>query len=66
MGVLFDLDAALALRAQIDGLVRDEYLTVIDDIIREYPDAVAADARVYGAVRRLPCTAVSHRSASAV
>lgn len=40
-GVLFDLDAALALRAQIDGLVRDEYLTVIDDIIREYPDAVA-------------------------
>ena len=40
-GQLFDLDAALALRAQIDGLVRDEYLTVIDDIIREYPDAVA-------------------------
>ena len=40
-GQLFDLDAALALRTQIDGLVRDEYLTVIDDIIREYPDAVA-------------------------
>jgi hypothetical protein len=40
-GVLFDLDAALALRTQIDGLVRDEYLSVIDDIIREYPDAVA-------------------------
>jgi hypothetical protein len=40
-GQLFDLDAALALRTQIDGLVREEYLTVIDDIIREYPDAVA-------------------------
>jgi hypothetical protein len=40
-GQLFDLDAALALRTQIDGLVRDEYLAVIDGIIREYPDAVA-------------------------
>lgn len=40
-GQLFDLDAALALRTDIDGLVRAEYLTVIDDIIREYPDAVA-------------------------
>lgn len=40
-GQLFDLDAALALRTQIDGLVREEYLAVIDDIIREYPDAVA-------------------------
>ncbi len=40
-GQLFHRDAALALRAQIDGLVRDEYLTVIDEIVREYPDAVA-------------------------
>ena len=40
-GQLFDLDAALALRAQIDGLVRDEYLSVIDEIVREYPEAVA-------------------------
>ncbi len=40
-GQLFDIDAALALRTQIDTLVREEYLTVIDDIVREYPEAVA-------------------------
>lgn len=39
-GVLFDLDAALALRAQLDGIVRSEFLEEIDAIIREYPDAV--------------------------
>jgi hypothetical protein len=39
-GVLFDLDAALALRAQLDGVVRAEFLEEIDAIIREYPDAV--------------------------
>ena len=39
-GVLFDLDAALALRAQLEGIVRTEFLEEIDQIIREYPDAV--------------------------
>ena len=39
-GVLFDLDAALALRAELDGIVRAEFLAEIDAIIREYPQAV--------------------------
>ena len=39
-GVLFDLDAAIALRAQLDNVVRTEFLEEIDAIIREYPDAV--------------------------
>lgn len=39
-GTLFDLDAAIALRAQLDGIVRSEFLEEIDAIIREYPDAV--------------------------
>jgi len=39
-GALFDLDAALALRAELDGIVRAEFLAEIDAIIREYPEAV--------------------------
>ncbi len=51
-GELFDLEWAIAARTEIRRLVEEEYLTAVDEIIREYPSVAASASTMlatYGA-----------------
>lgn len=51
-GELFDLEWAIAARAEIRQLVEEEYLVAVDEIIREYPSVAASASTMlatYGA-----------------
>lgn len=51
-GELFDLEWAIAARTEIRRLVEEEYLTAVDEIIREYPSVAASASAMlatYGA-----------------